>query len=95
MRAGESPRVLTYQRYPDCNHPKNEDYRMKLIWPASLRASLLALVVICILPAIVLAIYTAIQRYHTSITYAYGVSKLAADAVAGRYQSLASKSHDL
>lgn len=68
---------------------------MKLIWPASLRASLLALVVICILPAIVLAIYTAIQRYHTSITYAYGVSKLAADAVAGRYQSLASKSHDL
>lgn len=68
---------------------------MKLIWPASLRASLLALVVICILPAIVLATYTAIERYHTSITYAYGVSKLAADAVAGRYQSLASKSHDL
>lgn len=68
---------------------------MKLIWPASLRTSLLVLVVICILPAIVLATYTAIQRYHTSITYAYGVSRLAADAVAGRYQSLASKSHDL
>ncbi|HVC36822.1 MAG TPA: PAS domain S-box protein, partial [Gammaproteobacteria bacterium] len=68
---------------------------MKPIWPASLRARLLVLVVICILPAIVLATYTAIERYHAAITYAYEGNKLAVDAVVGRYQSLASRSHDL
>jgi PAS domain S-box-containing protein len=68
---------------------------MKKIWPASLRARLLILVVICTLPALVLATYTAFERYHTSINYAYDVSKLAADAIVGRYQTLASKSHDL
>jgi PAS domain S-box-containing protein len=68
---------------------------MKSIWPASLRARLLILVVICILPAIVLATYTAFERYRTSITYAYSVSKLAGDSVAARYKNLLSKSHDI
>jgi PAS domain S-box-containing protein len=68
---------------------------MKTIWPASLRSHLLILVVICILPAIVLATYTAVERYKTSITYAYGVSKLAADGIVDRYRQLVLRSHDL
>ncbi|HVC29494.1 MAG TPA: PAS domain S-box protein [Gammaproteobacteria bacterium] len=68
---------------------------MKPIWPTSLRARLLLLVAACILPVIVLAAYTAIERYRTSIRYTYDVAALAADAVEDRYQSLISRSHDL
>lgn len=68
---------------------------MKPIWPASLRTRLLLLVTACILPVIVLATYSAIERYRTSIGYTYDVAVLAADAVEERYQSLVSRSHDL
>ncbi|MGA9856072.1 MAG: PAS domain S-box protein [Gammaproteobacteria bacterium] len=68
---------------------------MKPIWPASLRARLLLLVAACILPIIVLATYSAIERYRTSIGYTYDVAELAADAVEDRYRGLASRSHDL
>ncbi len=68
---------------------------MRPIWPANIRTSLLLLMAACILPGIVLATYSAIERYRTSIGYTYDVAKLAADAVEDRYQSLVSRSHDL
>ena len=68
---------------------------MRPIWPANLRTSLLLLMAACILPGIVLATYSAIERYRTSIGYTYDVAALEADAVEDRYHDLLSRSHDL
>ena len=68
---------------------------MKSILPTSLRIRLLLLVAACILPVILLATYSAIARYRTSLGYTYDVAALTSNAVAERYQSLISRSHDL
>ncbi len=65
------------------------------LMPTSLRARMVALVVICTLPAMVLVTYTAIERYHTATTYAYGVGRLALNGVVGHFDSLVSQSRDL
>ena len=68
---------------------------MKLIWPASLRARLVGLVVICTLPPMTLVIYTAIDRYHSSKTYAYQIGKLVTEDVISRYENLTSRGRGL
>ena len=68
---------------------------MTPFWPASLRARLMLLVVICTLPPMALVIYTAVERYKTSVDYGYYVSKLTNDTVVSRYDSLVSRSRDV
>ncbi len=68
---------------------------MKAFWPASLRARLMLLVVICTLPPMALVTYTAFERYNTSIAYGYYVSRLTNDAVISRYDNLVSRSRDV
>lgn len=72
-----------------------ENTKMQLIWPASLRARLAVLVVICTLPAVAVMSYTAVERYDTARSYAYGISNLAANGVLSRYQDLLSRSRDV
>jgi len=68
---------------------------MKLPLPQSLRARLVLLVAISTLPAMGIMTYTAFERYHTALSYAYGISRLASDRVVNRYQDLVSRSRDV
>ncbi|MDE2023263.1 MAG: PAS domain S-box protein [Gammaproteobacteria bacterium] len=68
---------------------------MKVPLPKSLRVRLVLLVAISTLPAIAMMVYTAFERYHTARSYAYSISRLAADHVADRYRDLAARSHDV
>lgn len=68
---------------------------MKIPLPQSLRVRLLLLVAISTLPAMAIMAYTAFERYHTAVSYAYGISQLAADRVVTRYQDLVSRSRDV
>jgi PAS domain S-box-containing protein len=68
---------------------------MKLPLPQSLRARLVLLIAISTLPAMGIMSYTAFERYHTAVSYAYGIGHLAADQVATRYQELTSRTREL
>lgn len=68
---------------------------MKISWLASLRMRLIALVVVCTLPALALVTYTAIDNYRIQTNYAYDVSWLAINGVISRYNNLVSAGRNL
>ena len=68
---------------------------MKFKWLMSLRARLVALVVICTLPALAFVAYAAVTNYRIQAGYAYGAGWLAVNDVISRYQSLVTDGRNL
>ncbi|MGH8278973.1 MAG: PAS domain S-box protein [Gammaproteobacteria bacterium] len=68
---------------------------LRLFPHASLRVRLVMLVALCTLPAIVVMVVTAFNRYHTALDTAYGIANVAANTVQVRYRDLESNSREL
>lgn len=68
---------------------------MRISWLASLRTRLVALVLVCTLPALVFVAYTAVENYKIQTNYAQSVSWLALNGVISRYSSLVDDGRNL
>ena len=68
---------------------------MKFSWLTSLRARLVALVVVCTVPALAFVAYTAVANYRIQAGYAYSAGWLAVNDVISRYQTLVTDGRNL